>query len=59
MGQENGHARDYKEYSTEMNREKGSVSGSMKSKWKGEIEEQKWKIGTIYIEQRSEEWDQS
>ena len=42
MEQESGHRRDYKGYSTQMNRETGVAVG------------QKWKIGTSLREQRSE-----
>ena len=55
MGQESGHRRDYKGYSTQMNRETGVAVGSMESKLKGEIVEQKWKIRTSLREQRSGE----
>ena len=53
MGQESEHARDCKGYSTQMNRETGVAVGSMESKLKGKIEEQRWNSGTRLREQRS------
>jgi len=52
MGQESGHPKVYKDT---MIGKKAVAVGSMESKMKGEIEEQEWKIGTSFREQRSGE----